>query len=86
MIHNTKKPPVRGGAGTRDEPLRSKNLCVGGYHHFRLCCREAGEREKESARGMMGRGKKEERPFPNLRSGVIIIIFLLLRLEGMIAG
>ena len=29
-----------------------------------LCRREAGEKEKESARGMMGRGKKEERPFP----------------------
>ena len=26
-----------------------------------MCCREAGEREKESARGAMGRGKKEER-------------------------
>ena len=29
-----------------------------------LCCGEAGEKEKESARGTMGRGKKEERPFP----------------------
>ena len=27
------------------------------------CCGEAGEKEKESARGMMGRGKREE-PFP----------------------
>ena len=37
----TRSCPLR-GAGTRDEPLRSKNLCVGGYHHFRLCCKEAG--------------------------------------------
>ena len=31
-----------------------------------LYCGEAGEKEKESARGMMGRGKREERlpPFP----------------------
>ena len=28
-----------------------------------LCCGEAGEKEKERARGMMGRGKREE-PFP----------------------
>ena len=27
-----------------------------------LCCGEAGEKEKESARGTMGRGKREERP------------------------
>jgi len=26
---------------------------------------EAGEKEKESARGTMGRGKREERPFPS---------------------
>ena len=26
-----------------------------------LCCGEAGEKEKESARGTMGRGKREER-------------------------
>ena len=25
-----------------------------------LCCGEAGEKEKESARGMMGRGKREK--------------------------
>ena len=32
-----------------------------------LCCGEAGEEEKESSRGTMGRGKKEERlpPFPS---------------------
>ena len=29
-----------------------------------LCHREAGEKEKESARGTMGRGKTEERPLP----------------------
>ena len=28
-----------------------------------LCRREAGEKKKESARGTMGRGKREERPF-----------------------
>ena len=27
-----------------------------------MCCGEAGEKEKESARGTMGRGKREERP------------------------
>ena len=27
-------------------------------------CVEAGEKEKESARGTMGRGKREERPLP----------------------
>ena len=30
-----------------------------------LCRRGAGEKEKESARGTMGRGKREERPFPS---------------------
>ena len=32
-----------------------------------LCYEEAGEKEKESARGTMGRGKREERlpPFPS---------------------
>ena len=29
-----------------------------------LCCGEAGEKEKDSARGTMGRGKREERPLP----------------------
>ena len=29
-----------------------------------LCCREAREKEKESVRGTMGRGKREERPLP----------------------
>ena len=29
-----------------------------------MCCRGTGEKEKESARGTMGRGKKEERPLP----------------------
>ena len=29
-----------------------------------LYCGEAGEKEKESARGTMGRGKREERPLP----------------------
>ena len=30
-----------------------------------LCCGEAREKEKESARGTMGRGKREDRPrFP----------------------
>ena len=29
-----------------------------------LCCREAGEKEKESPRGMMGKGEKEENLFP----------------------
>ena len=29
-----------------------------------LCRRETGEKEKESARGTMGRGKREKRPFP----------------------
>ena len=30
-----------------------------------LCRRGAGEKEKESARGTMGRGKREERHFPS---------------------
>ena len=32
-----------------------------------LCCGEAGEEEKESAQGRMGRGKREERlpPLPS---------------------
>ena len=32
-----------------------------------LCCGEAGDKEKESARGTMGRGNREERlpPFPS---------------------
>ena len=30
-----------------------------------LWCEEAGEEEKESARGTMGRGEREERPLPN---------------------
>ena len=39
-------------------------LCIVGRL---LCCGEAGEKEKESARGTMGRGKREERlpPFPS---------------------
>ena len=36
-------------------------LCIVGRL---LCCGEAGEKEKESARGTMGRGKREERPLP----------------------
>ena len=28
-----------------------------------FCCREDREKEKESARGTMGKGKREERPF-----------------------
>ena len=36
-------------------------LCIVGRL---LCCGEAGEKEKESARGAMGRGKREERPLP----------------------
>ena len=29
-----------------------------------MCCGEAWEKEKESTWGMMGRGKREERPLP----------------------
>ena len=29
-----------------------------------LCCGEAEEKEKDSARGTMGKGKREERPLP----------------------
>ena len=29
-----------------------------------LCCGEPGEKEKDSARGTMGKGKREERPLP----------------------
>ena len=36
-------------------------LCIVGKL---LCCGEAGEKEKGSARGTMGRGKREERPLP----------------------
>jgi len=39
---------------------------------------EAGEKEKESARGMMGRGKREERPLPyNVRFSERILSVLL---------
>ena len=39
----------------RYPPLPSSEAC--------LCCGEAGEKEKESARGTMGRGKREQRIF-----------------------
>ena len=29
-----------------------------------MCCREAGEKEKGSARGTMGEGEREERTLP----------------------
>ena len=32
------------------------------YAESSLCCGEAGKKKKESARGTMGRGQKEERP------------------------
>ena len=44
-----------------------------------LCRREAGEKEKESARGTMGRGKREERlsPFPSSHCARALSIFPL---------
>ena len=46
-------------------------LCIVGRL---LCCGEAGEKEKESARGTMGRGKREERPLPyNVRKEAVYI-------------
>ena len=45
-----------------------------------LCCGEAGEKEKERARGTMGRGKREGRPHPIVPHALsifsIIAIFL----------
>ena len=54
-----------------------------------LYCGEAGEKEKESARGTIGRGKREETPalslFPS--SPVRFLFFrLLLILQGYLAG
>ena len=50
-----------------------------------LCCGEAGEKEKESARGTMGRGKREERPqapafslFPSSPARFLLFFLLLL--------
>ena len=34
-----------------------------------LCCREAEEKEKDSARGTMGKGKREERPLCHMMCG-----------------
>ena len=34
------------------------------YAESSLCCGEAGKKKKESARGTMGRGKREEMPRP----------------------
>ena len=41
-----------------------------------LCCRGTGEKEKESARGTMGRGKKEERPLPYNYSFPYNVVYL----------
>ena len=41
-----------------------------------LCCRGTGEKEKESARGTMGRGKKEEKPLPHNYSFPYNVVYL----------
>ena len=43
----------------------------------KICCRGAGENEKETARGTMGRGKREERlpPFPFFHRSRALSIF-----------
>ena len=41
-----------------------------------MCCRGTGEKEKESARGTMGRGKKEERPLPYSYSFPYNVVYL----------
>ena len=52
-----------------------------------LCRREAREKEKESARGTMGREKREETPFPSsLVPRALSIFSLLLFLVGFPAG
>ena len=54
-----------------------------------LCGRKAGQKEKESARGAMGRGKREERlpPFPSSHRPLRAFYFpLLLFLLGYSAG
>ena len=48
------------GLRTADQPLHHKHSLL--RRGFFVCCGEAGEKEKESARGTMGRGKREERP------------------------
>ena len=58
---------MRGPANTEEKQLiniTKRPLCIVGKL---LCCGEAGEKEKGSARGTMGRGKREERlpPFPS---------------------
>ena len=49
-----------------------------------LCCGEAGEKEKESARGTMGRGKREERPAVSLfpSSPARFLFFRLFYFDG----
>ena len=54
-----------------------------------MCRRETGEKEKENARGTMGRGKREKRPFflPIIsRRAFYISITVLLFLLGYTAG
>ena len=48
------------GLRTADQPLHHKHSLL--RRGLFVCCGEAGEKEKESARGTMGRGKREERP------------------------
>ena len=47
-----------------------------------LCCRGTGEKEKESARGTMGRGKKEERPLPYNYSFPYNVVYLKCMTSG----
>ena len=47
-----------------------------------LCRREAGEKEKESARGTMERGKKEERPFPSSLIPRALSFFFIIAIFG----
>ena len=47
-----------------------------------MCCGEAGEKEKESARGTMGRGKREERPHVVTRSHALEVRSLIAELHA----
>ena len=52
-----------------------------------MCCGEAGEKEKESMWGTMGRGKREERlPFPIVPRVLTISLIIVIFLKGYPAG
>ena len=52
-----------------------------------MCCGQAGEKEKESMRGTMGRGKREERlPLPIVPRMLTIFLIIAIFLKGYPAG